>query len=184
MAYNFLTGMSEDGFRENLSSGDLGGLLGNVWEAARDQYLGIDDARRAITKLREGNFLGALKSLATGGLEIGANVLGPMTTTAKAAKLPGIVRIPAKLFGTGAKTPARGFAINTALNLGMPPVIDAALPRLPFIGRAFKAAPALAMPDPFELTTVSPERLMGAPTSPSAANQEALLQLMMQQGMI
>jgi hypothetical protein len=49
-------------------------VAGGVRDELLNQWLGVDDFSRIPTKLREGNFLGALKSLATGQLELGGTV--------------------------------------------------------------------------------------------------------------
>jgi hypothetical protein len=176
----------DDGFWQNLKQGDIGGLLGNTWQAARDEYLGIDDARRAISKMREGNFLGALKSLATGGLELGTSML-PLVGQARAAALPVGIRQAAKFLGAGAKVPARGFALNIGGNLAAPVVLPPVMSRLPVIGPRMRAAEEAAQ----AMENARQERLGQlvpagyqsvfdtiAGTSPSAANQEALFRLL------
>jgi hypothetical protein len=65
----------EDGFWENIKQGDIGGFGRNLWEGARDDWFGIDDFGRVISKAREGDFLGAAKSLGTGLFEIGGTVM-------------------------------------------------------------------------------------------------------------
>lgn len=91
----------EDGFWQNLREGDLGGLGRNVWEGARDEWLGIDDFGRFVSNLREGNFLSALKSLGAGALELGGTALmfvpgGQLATLAtkggKAGKALNLIR--------------------------------------------------------------------------------------------
>jgi hypothetical protein len=185
VAYNPLKTSSEQGFADNLYQGNLMGVAGNVWEAARDEYLGIDDARRAIEKAKDGNFLGALKSLATGGLELGTTII-PGMQAAKLAKLPKAARGVSKLLGAGAKTPTRGVVTNVAANTGLAYGLPAAAGQVPGLNRLFQAAPALAEAPVMGMQDESTARIMASlyGTSPDAANSEALIRLMLQQGMI
>lgn len=75
MAYDPLSDTSSRGFGTNLEYGDVGGLARNVWEGARDEWLGIDDFRRFAENMGKGNFLKALKSLGTGALELGGTAM-------------------------------------------------------------------------------------------------------------
>jgi len=182
---NLLTAKSDDGFGENLAQLDALGLLANSWEAARDEYLGLDDFRRMLQKGASGDIKGALKSGLTGSLELGTSLI-PGIGAAKLAKVPagragrGLLRF----FGAGAKTPARGVAINVAAPAAVMGAAGAVAPRLPLIGGILSrsAAPAarqLAAPyDPY-----AGVRSLSA-GSPVTADNEALIRLMMQQGMI
>lgn len=67
--------MADEGFFENLKQGDLAGLAGNVWEGARDEWLGVDDFSRFLRYASEGNFAKALKSLGAGVAELGGTAL-------------------------------------------------------------------------------------------------------------
>jgi hypothetical protein len=49
-------------------------IAGGVRNELLNQWLGVDDFGRVLTKAGEGNFLGALKSLGTGTLELGGTV--------------------------------------------------------------------------------------------------------------
>lgn len=102
MAYDPFSDTSSRGFGTNWKYGDVEGLTRNVWEGARDEWLGIDDFRRFAQNLGKGNFLKALKSLGTGALELGgtATMFVPggqgvavaakgATGAAKAAKVAG-----------------------------------------------------------------------------------------------
>jgi hypothetical protein len=75
MAYDPLTEDSVFGFKENLERGDYSGLAQNIWEGARDEWLGIDDFNRFQKNLKKGNFGKALKSLGAGILELGGTAL-------------------------------------------------------------------------------------------------------------
>ena len=67
--------MEDYGFFENLKQGNIGGLGRNLWEGARDEWLGIDDFSRFGRYLGQGDFLKALKSLGAGTLELGGSAL-------------------------------------------------------------------------------------------------------------
>ena len=75
MAYNPLSDDQMFGFRENLEFGNTRGLVGNIWEGARDEWLGIDDFGRVAKHLKSGSFLKAMKSLGAGVLELGGTAL-------------------------------------------------------------------------------------------------------------
>jgi hypothetical protein len=84
--------MAEEGFLANLQQGDFAGLGRNLWEGARDEWLGLDDFGRIPGKLSSGDFLGALKSLGAGTLELGGTALmfvpgGQIAALSKAGKL-------------------------------------------------------------------------------------------------
>jgi hypothetical protein len=114
--------LSDEGFLENLRQGDIGGLGRNVWDGARDEWLGIDDFARVGKYASEGNFLKALKSLGAGVLELGGTALmfvpgGQIAALAakggkagKLAKIPNVLR-PLSLEERGAaKLAGRGGA--------------------------------------------------------------------------
>lgn len=65
----------EESFLENFRQGDLEGLGRNLWEGARDEWLGIDDFRRMLQYGSQGDFGKALKSLGAGVLELGGTGL-------------------------------------------------------------------------------------------------------------
>ena len=67
--------MADEGFWDNIKQGDIGGLGQNLWEGARDEWLGIDDFKRIPGQLSRGDFLKALKSLGAGTLELGGTAL-------------------------------------------------------------------------------------------------------------
>ena len=67
--------MADEGFWDNIKQGDFGGLGQNLWEGARDEWLGIDDFKRIPGQLSRGDFLKALKSLGAGTLELGGTAL-------------------------------------------------------------------------------------------------------------
>ena len=67
--------MADEGFFKNLAQGDLAGLGQNIYEGARDEWLGIDDFRRALKYGSSGDFRKALKSLGAGTLELGGTAL-------------------------------------------------------------------------------------------------------------
>lgn len=118
---NPFTAKSSEGFAENLSQLDALGLLANTWEAARDEYLGIDDFRRMLQKGAKGDFAGALKSALTGGLELGTTLipgLGVAKLGKVAANAPKAAKF-LKFLGAGAKTPLRGVGQNLGVGLGM-----------------------------------------------------------------
>lgn len=180
---DFLTSRSDEGFSENLAQLDALGLLANTWEAARDEYLGIDDFRRMLRKGAEGNLLGALKSGATGALELGTTLL-PGLSAAKFAKVSAAAPKASKVlkfFGAGAKTPARGLATNVGVGAGLTggtALAGKALGRFLGRGAAVPMMAAQSMYDPYR--SVRP--LIS--NSPATADSEALVRLMIQQGMI
>ena len=67
--------MADEGFWENLKQADLAGLKQNLWEGARDEWLGIDDFTRVPKKFMEGDYLGMLKALGAGTMELGGTAL-------------------------------------------------------------------------------------------------------------
>lgn len=75
MAYDPLETQSDFGFFENLRDREYGDLAQNIWEGARDEWLGIDDFGRFAKNLKSGNFFKAMKSLGTGVLELGGTAL-------------------------------------------------------------------------------------------------------------
>lgn len=87
---NPFTSKAEDGFLENLKEADFLELSQNIGEALRDEWLGVDDFRRAYTKFREGNLLGALKSMAAGQFELGGTAAMLLTGGAAAPVVGGI----------------------------------------------------------------------------------------------
>jgi len=178
---NIFTGKQERGFGENLSQLDALGLLANSWEAARDEYLGIDDFRRAFTKAREGDIKGTVKSALTGAAELGTSMI-PGIGAARLARLPAgkLGRGLLRLFGAGAKTPARGVAVNVAAPAAVMGAAGLAAPKLPVIGGMFRGSPeTIGQP-----TNINYNPYVGvdylSQGSPVAANREALLQLMRQ----
>ena len=76
----------KDGYAQNLQQGDILGLLGNVGEGVGREMLGVDDFIRVYQKAKKGDFLGALKSLGAGALELGTTII-PGGQVVKAAKL-------------------------------------------------------------------------------------------------
>jgi hypothetical protein len=86
---------SDEGFLDNLKQLDLAGLSGNVWQGARDEFLGIDDFRRALEAVRERDLFRALKSLGAGTLELGSSaaLLVHGGQAALAAKLPKVGKL-------------------------------------------------------------------------------------------
>lgn len=185
---NIFTGKSDEGFAENLAQLDALGLLANTWEAARDEYLGIDDFRRMLQKGAKGDLLGALKSGLTGGLELGTTMIpgiGAAKLAKVATKAPKSSKV-LKFLGAGAKTPLRGVRQNLGVDLGLQGAMALAAPAIGGVaGRLLRrgAAPALAQApvmaayDPYR----GARSLVG---SPVAASDEALIQMMMQQGLI
>lgn len=67
--------MAVDGFLDNLRQGDFRGLGQNVWEGARDEWLGLDDFGRMVRYGAQGDFGKALKSLGAGVIELGGTAL-------------------------------------------------------------------------------------------------------------
>lgn len=109
---NPFTSKAEDGFLENLKEADFLELSQNIGEAIRDEWLGIDDFRRAYTKFREGNLLGALKSMATGTFEIGGTAAMFLSGGAAAPVVSGAKAVSTA--GKGAKL-AKGLRAAKAL---------------------------------------------------------------------
>ena len=185
---NPFTSKSDEGFSENLLQLDALGLLANSWEAASDEYLGLDDFRRMLEKGSKGDLKGALKSALTGSLELGTSLI-PGIGAAKLGKLA--TQIPKtskvlKLLGAGAKTPLRGVTQNVAVPLAITGGMSAAAPALGGLMSRFRgAAPALAAAPAEAAYAYDPYRGARMLTnSPAAADDEALIRLMMQQGMI
>jgi len=146
----------QSGYLENLRSGNVLGLLGNVAQTVRDET-GVDDYVRAIKRAREGNFMGMLGSLGLGLAETGltALTLGGGTALksigagAVKGNLPRLTRFLAplsleeKLAAQGAKRAgvARRFAKNLLgpedfdfTNLAKPVLQGAPFPALPRVG--------------------------------------------------
>jgi hypothetical protein len=67
--------MAVDGFLDNLRQGDILGLGQNLWEGARDEWLGLDDFGRVVRYGLQGDFGKALKSLGAGAVELGGTAL-------------------------------------------------------------------------------------------------------------
>lgn len=67
--------MAIDGFLDNLRQGNLRGLGQNLWEGARDEWLGLDDFSRMLRYGAQGDFGKALKSLGAGVIELGGTGL-------------------------------------------------------------------------------------------------------------
>ena len=80
----------QDGFEQNARQGDVLGLLGNLAEGLGREAFGIDDFMRVASKAKKGDFMGALKSLGTGALELGTTII-PGGERVKAAKLGKLV---------------------------------------------------------------------------------------------
>lgn len=90
--------MADEGFLTNFRQGDIGGLGQNLWEGARDEWLGIDDFGRFARYLRQGDFRKAAKSLGAGVLELGGTALmfvpgGQIAALSKAPKAGKAVKV-------------------------------------------------------------------------------------------
>lgn len=183
---NPLTGRSDQGFKENLAELDALGLLANTWEAARDEYLGLDDFRRMLQKGSKGDIKGAAKSAITGALELGTSLIpgiGAAKVASIAAKAPKSSKL-LKFLGAGAKTPLRGVAQNVAIPLALTGGLSAAAPAAGRLLSRFRgpvAQVAEQAPRPMYDPYAGVNAVIG---SPAAADNEALIRLMIQQGMI
>ena len=183
---NPFTGRSDQGFAENLAQLDALGLLANTWEAARDEYLGIDDFRRMLQKGSEGDVKGAVKSGLTGALELGTSLIpgiGAAKVASVAAKAPKSAKL-LKFMGAGAKTPLRGVAQNVAVPLALMGGLSAAAPTAGRLLSRFRgpvAQVAEQAPTPLYDPYAGVNAVIG---SPATADNEALIRLMMQQGII
>lgn len=81
----------KDGFMKNIKEGDIGGLLGNVGEAAVREFTGLDDFYRMLKYAGQGDWMKAAKSLGAGAFELGSTIIpaGELLKLGKAGQAVG-----------------------------------------------------------------------------------------------